>query len=289
VLLDSRNTSLVTPSGRTLGGAGHNRRAIGSGPDWKSELYMTGISLLLLQGRAMSLASIEPGSGRSLRRDAEQNRQRILRAAAEVFNAYGLQATLDDVARHAGVGVGTVYRRFPNKEALWRAPFAERIDTLLALTDDALAEPDSWAGLISFLEQAADLLAADRGLRQMLMFRAYGQEQAVHARNRMQRQVTKILRRAQRDGAVRGDIFTSDILFIEYMIAMVGEYAQDVRPEVWRRYLTLIADGLRPNRVCSTTMSEPPLSSDEVEEVMHSRPVPDHKGPLRRAIPADDD
>jgi tetracycline repressor-like protein len=72
----------------------------------------------------VSRASTGQDSARSLRRDAERNRQRILRAAAEVFNVYGLQTTLDDVARHAGVGVGTVYRRFPNKEALSRGGHA---------------------------------------------------------------------------------------------------------------------------------------------------------------------
>jgi AcrR family transcriptional regulator len=217
-----------------------------------------------------------------LRRDAERNLQRILRAASEIFNVYGLQATLDDVARHAGVGVGTVYRRFPNKEALSQALFAERIETLLGLADDALAEPDSWAGMIAFLEQASELLATDRALRQMLMFRAYGQEQASNARNRLQRQVTRLLDRAQRDGTVRGDITPSDILFIEFMVATVGEYAQDVRPEVWRRYLTLITDGLRPNRICSTTLAEPSLSSDEVDAVMQSRPAPNRRRLLEK-------
>lgn len=213
----------------------------------------------------------------SLRRDAERNRRRILRAAAEVFNAYGLQATLDDVARHAGVGVGSVYRRFPNKEALSVALFAERIDVLLALADDALSEPDSWAALVSFLEQAAEVLAADRGLREMLMFRTYGQQEAARARARMRLRITELLERAQLDGAVRGDIISSDIVFIEYMIAMVGEYAHDVRPEIWHRYLTLLIDGLRPNRVCSTALPGPPLSSDEVEDITRSRPLPDRR------------
>src|ERR1700721_3342156 len=93
---------------------------------------------------------------RPLRRDAERNRQRILRAAAEVFTTRGLQATLDDVARHAGVGVGTVYRRFPDKESLVEALFEERLAAMVALAEKALAEPDSWTGLVSFLSSACD-------------------------------------------------------------------------------------------------------------------------------------
>src|SRR6266566_2146364 len=84
----------------------------------------------------------DPGAaasdGRPLRRDAERNRQRILRAAAEVFTERGLQATLDDVARRAGVGVGTVYRRFPDKEALVEALFTERLDALAGFAELAL-------------------------------------------------------------------------------------------------------------------------------------------------------
>ena len=93
---------------------------------------------------------------RPLRRDAELNRQRILRAAAEIFTEQGLQATLDDVARRAGVGVGTVYRRFPDKETLADALFTERLDALVALAEDALADPDEWGSLVSFLERARD-------------------------------------------------------------------------------------------------------------------------------------
>src|SRR5689334_3613864 len=89
---------------------------------------------------------------RPLRRDAERNRQAILRAAAEVFTTRGLGASLDDVARHAGVGVGTVYRRFPDKESLAEALFEERFEAMAALAEKALAEPDSWTGLVSFLE-----------------------------------------------------------------------------------------------------------------------------------------
>jgi AcrR family transcriptional regulator len=101
---------------------------------------------------SVSQSSRQPGravAGRPLRRDAARNRQRILRAAAEVFTEHGLQASLDDVARHAGVGVGTVYRRFPDKEALAEALFEERLAALVGLAEQALAEPDAWVGLVS--------------------------------------------------------------------------------------------------------------------------------------------
>src|SRR5215468_12232436 len=103
--------------------------------------------------------SREAPAPRPLRRDAERNRQLILRAASEVFTSRGLQASLDDVAQHAGVGVGTVYRRFPDKEALVEALFEERLDTMAGLAEQGLADPDPWAGLVFFLEEAGGLLA----------------------------------------------------------------------------------------------------------------------------------
>ncbi len=105
-------------------------------------------------------AGSEDGVGevRPLRRDAERNRQRILKAASEVFNERGLEVSLDEIARYAGVGVGTVYRRFRTKEELVGALFKERIDSVAALAEEALQAPDPWSGLVSFMEQMAELI-----------------------------------------------------------------------------------------------------------------------------------
>jgi AcrR family transcriptional regulator len=215
----------------------------------------------------------ECAPARPLRRDAELNRQRILRAAAEIFTEQGLQVTLDDVARRAGVGVGTVYRRFPDKEALTDALFTERLDALVALAEDALADPDEWGSLVSFFEQAGALLAADRGLRQLFTFAAYGYDRVGQARARMQPLVTKLVTRAQAAGAVRADLRPTDVPLIEFMLAGVAEYARNTRPEVWRRYLALLLDGLRPARAGTTALPEPALSPAEVEAAMRTPPL----------------
>ena len=143
---------------------------------------------------------------RPLRRDAERNRQRILRAAAEVFTKRGLEATLDDVARHAGVGVGTVYRRFPDKASLVEALFEERIDVLVELATKAYGADDPWAGLAGFMEAAAEMLSTDKGLRQILMFAPYGHKRVGYARSRMRPAVGKLVERAQAAGQVRPDL-----------------------------------------------------------------------------------
>src|SRR5215831_15659928 len=121
---------------------------------------------------------------RPLRRDAERNRQRILKAAAEVFNERGLDVSLDEIARHAGVGVGTVYRRFRTKEDLVEALFMSRLATVAAIAEQALEADDPWAGLVSFMERMTETMADDLGLRQILMFATYGRDLVTIARQR---------------------------------------------------------------------------------------------------------
>lgn len=212
---------------------------------------------------------------RPLRADAERNRQRIMRAAAEVFTTRGLQASLDDVARQAGVGVGTVYRRFPDKESLAEALFEERIGALVGLAEKGLAHPDSWDGVVTFLREAGALLAADRGLREILMFASYGKDRVDRGKARMQPVITALVGRAQRDGKVRADLAPTDFPFIELMLSSAAQYASDVKPEIWLRYLTLIIDGMRPARDGVTPFPVPALEPDEMLKVMRGMPQRD--------------
>lgn len=210
---------------------------------------------------------------RPLRKDAERNRRRILRAAADVFTERGLEATLDDVAREAGVGVGTVYRRFPDKAALADALFEERIDALAELATKAHAADDPWEGLTGFMLTAAEMLSTDKGLRQLLMFAPYGHKRVGYARGRMRPAVGKLVERAQAAGQVRPDLGATDIPVLEFMIGAIAEYAREVRPELWRRYLTLMLDALRPSRETCTPLPVPELSLDELTLAMQGNPL----------------
>lgn len=212
-----------------------------------------------------------PVTARPLRRDAERNRQAILRAAAEVIGERGLEASLDDVARRAGVGIGTVYRRFPCKEALTEALFAERLEALTAIAEQSLADPDPGAGLYRYLEDAAELLVADRGLRQILMFAPIGHDQACQARERLQPLVGRLIEHAQAARTVRGDLRASDIPPIMLMLAAAADYARPVRRDAWRRYLRLLADSLAPSRSEPTALPEPALTPDELQLAMQAQ------------------
>ena len=219
------------------------------------------------------------GGERPLRRDAERNRQRILHAAAEVFTQRGLDATLDDVARQARVGVGTVYRRFPDKESLVAELFADRIDAMVAVAEQALMAPDPWQALVSYLEYAAETMASDIGLRQLMMFATYGRDRVAYAREQMRPVVTKLVERAQAAGELRDDFRATDVPLIAYMLAAAAEYASYAQPEVWRRYLTLIIDGLRPSRDGVSPLPTPALTPREMEQSMR---VHGQRGQARR-------
>ena len=205
---------------------------------------------------------------RPLRRDAERNRQRILKAASEVFNERGLDVSLDEIARHAGVGVGTVYRRFRTKEELIEALFMDRLDSITAIGEEALASPDAWSGLVFFMERMAETMAGHLGLRQMLMFATYGRDLVAVARQRNEPLVERLVERAQAAGQLRADIQQTDIPFIVFMLTDAAHLAYAANPGIWRRYLTLILDGMQPGREDVTPLPVAAMRPDEMEKSM---------------------
>src|ERR1700710_867993 len=124
-------------------------------------------------------------TSRPLRKDAAENRERLLAAAAELFAHRGLDVTLNDIAHHAGVGVGTAYRRFANKEEVIDALFEDRLQAVAEVATDALDDPDPWNGLVSFLERALEMQFGDRGLNQIMNNAALGDARVSEARDRI--------------------------------------------------------------------------------------------------------
>ena len=217
-----------------------------------------------------------PDTVRPLRRDAERNRQRILKAAAEVFNERGLEVGLDEIARYAGVGVGTVYRRFGTKEELVEALFMDRLDLMAAIADEALETPDPWSGLVFFMERMAGVMASDLGLRQMLMFATYGRDLVQIARQRNAPLVERMVKRAQAAGQLRADLRQTDIVFIVFMLTEAAQLAQAGNADIWRRYLTLILDGMRPERAGVTPLPVAAMLPGEMENNMRQA-APRHR------------
>jgi AcrR family transcriptional regulator len=187
---------------------------------------------------------VAPSEIPALRADAERNRRRLLDAAAELFTERGLDVTLDEIARHAGVGTGTAYRRFANKDALIDALFEERIDELVALARSCLEVEDPWIALVTYIERALELQGADRGLKQLL-HGARGEDRVAASKQRLAPVVGELVQRAVDAGVVRADLELTDVPVINFMLSSVAELARDVEPELWRRYLAIVLDGLR--------------------------------------------
>lgn len=198
-----------------------------------------------------------------LRRDAQRNRERILAAARELFAERGVGATLDDVAARAGVGVGTVYRRYPNKDALLDELFEERIAELALLAEDALAHPEAWEALIALLERIETRFAADRALEQLVLHTPRGREHVTRAREQLRAPIATLVERAKAQGRLRPDIEAADIPMIHTMLAGVIRETRAASPDLWRRYFALIVDGLVTSRAAPTPTTIPPPAPDD--------------------------
>jgi AcrR family transcriptional regulator len=206
-------------------------------------------------------------SERPLRRDAERNLKRILEAARVVFAERGLSGSHDDIAREAGVGVGTVYRRFPHKEQLIDALFEARIDEIADIARAAADHPDPWEGLVDFLVHTQELQSQDRGLKEIVLGGARGTERAVAARALIVPLASQILQRAKDAGAVRSDVELTDLPLIQLAIGTIADSSRDIAPDVWRRAMTLVIDGLRAE--CARSELDPPaLDQDQADAVM---------------------
>ncbi|KAA1380054.1 TetR/AcrR family transcriptional regulator [Aeromicrobium fastidiosum] len=179
---------------------------------------------------------------RPLRADAVRNRELILCTAAQVFAEQGLEAGYDEIARRAGIGVGTVYRRFPERAGLIQALFESQIAEVIDLAEQAAERPDSWDGLVWFLERAIERQVADRGLKEVLVRSISEEEHRAMGRERFRPAIEGLVVRAQRDGTLRGDVSTTDI---GINVMVISSMTTPGHPELWRRYFALFVDGLR--------------------------------------------
>jgi AcrR family transcriptional regulator len=207
---------------------------------------------------------------RPLRADAARNRERILAAAQEVFAQRGLDATLDEVAQNAGLGVGTVYRRFPTKDDLVEALFEQTINRVVELAEEAADMTDSWQGVVSFLERATEMLAENLGLRDIILHGGHGRDRVTLARAKIIPAVTHLVERAQEDGFLRRDFLPTDIPVIELMVSSVALYTSSMAPDLWRRYLGIVLDGLRAERK-GTQELVPGPSYEVIEVALHTQ------------------
>ncbi|WP_030438133.1 TetR/AcrR family transcriptional regulator [Actinoplanes subtropicus] len=178
-----------------------------------------------------------------LRADAERNRAALLAAAREVFGEQGLDASLDEIARRAGVGNATLYRRFPTRRDLIAEVFAGQMTEYVELAELALHEPDPWDAFVGYLTRLFELQAADRGLAELLVSTGFDDDERLSAlRTAAQRGASEVIARAQQAGVLRADFTRRDFGLL--MRANAGVVRASLEPDAWRRQLVLLLDGL---------------------------------------------
>lgn len=181
---------------------------------------------------------------RAPRADAVRNRLLVLDAAQEAFADHGPQAQMEDVARRAGVGVGTLYRHFPTKAALALAVLERQIDGIEAfIRENCMTDPDPWAGLVRVFERAGANQATDRGLADALMDMTDEVPMTCSHRQRLGPPTAEILERAQAAGVVRPEITEEDLNGLFCGLSAVSRGGGD-----WQRYLDIVLSGLRVQR-----------------------------------------
>ncbi len=210
-----------------------------------------------------------PASAKVWRRDAQRNRERILASARTLLARDGLGASVEEITRQAGVGMGTLYRHFPTKEELIDAVLEDAFAELVRVTEQAVADADAWRGLTRFLEQALELHVANRGLKDVLATRDLGGNRARAMRERMQPLLRRLIERAQAQGALRPDFTAEDVPLVFWTGGRVIEATATVAPDYWRRYLGVLLDGLRAK--AATPLPAPPLTRAQLARAARRR------------------
>jgi AcrR family transcriptional regulator len=180
---------------------------------------------------------------RPLRADALRNRKRVLAAAREVFAEYGLDAQMDDVARAAGVGVGTVYRHFPTKEAVVEEVARGGYEDLCAIAREALDEEDAWEAFSGFMWGGAWLHRRDRAQCEIHSMRPEVMRRAAGDKQELLEMTAELIARGQAAGVLRADLTRDDMPILWCGIGAAQQQAAE--DAAWERYLTLMLDGLR--------------------------------------------
>lgn len=185
---------------------------------------------------------VDVAGPRRLRRDAARNRERLLETAAEVFTDQGLEAGVDDIARLAGVGMGTLYRRFPTKTALIEELVRELLTDLLEAAREALEEPDG-QGLRTFLYELGARQSSPIGF----LPRLWTTSEHAELMTAIQAATAQLVADAQRHGRLRPEVTPADVFTIMWSLRGVIEATRGVAPDAWRRHLDIIVAGLQPS------------------------------------------
>ncbi|MFI5099800.1 MAG: TetR/AcrR family transcriptional regulator [Actinomycetes bacterium] len=194
-----------------------------------------------------------------LRADAERNRLALVAAAREVFGERGLDAPLDEIARRAGVGNATLYRRFPSRHDLVAAVFADTLRDVLTVMHRSLDDPDPWSGFRDYVSFVCGLQSADRGLADLLTTRLTGAPELEELRAQAYVGFVRLVARAKAAGALRADYAPQDLVLLLMANAGLVRRTADHASSASPRFVSLALDGLRADAatVAAASPGEP--------------------------------
>jgi AcrR family transcriptional regulator len=201
---------------------------------------------------------------RPLRADAERNRRLILETADRMFAQRGFTVTLNEIAHEAGVGVGTVYRRFPDLQALIDALFTQRFAAFQRIAAASARLPDPGEALRSYLLEAAAWRARDRALEGVLAGASIDTEPIARRRDALGRAVDALVERAVAAGVVGGGFASADVYAFLQMVGTIADRSRDVAPDAWRRYAEVLLIGFGLQRVPASDV--PPMTDDQLRQ-----------------------
>jgi AcrR family transcriptional regulator len=196
---------------------------------------------------------------RRLRADAVRNRDAIVAVARDVFAEQGLEAPLELIAARAGVGIATLYRRFPTREKLVAAALTDKVAEYAEAAEQALAVADPWSGFAGFVQRICELQASDRGLSDLLSMTLSADEQIEQLRREANDRVITLIERAKADGTLRQDFAGEDLVLLLIATAAVMHVTGADAPAAWRRFVALALDAFR--RQDSPGLPEPPTTA----------------------------
>ena len=203
---------------------------------------------------------------RPLRRDAREHREKLLSAAQREFAARGVDASLEKIARDAGVAIGTLYRHFPTRLDLLMAAFKPRLRDFLDGATKALEMDDPWEGFAYYLENLFRVQAGDRGFNDFLSRRFTDNAETERIHDQMCLEIGEVLARAQEAGKARPDITQADIVNLIWSNGRIIDATSATAPNAWRRYLYLMLDAYRAER--AHPLPEPPMTDQQLYDAM---------------------
>lgn len=198
-------------------------------------------------GHAMATVETTPSgeAQRTLRADARRNRERILAAASAAFAEEGFDVGVAAIAKRAGVGTGTLFRHFPTKRDLEVAVVLERAAAMRANLRASLEQPDPWEAFATLMTGIVEQTACDRCLGQASKPELQSDPRIRALGDEMLAGVEAVLRRGREAGVLRRDVSAEDIPVLASAIGTTMERFGNATPDLWRRYLGVVLDGLR--------------------------------------------